>query len=108
MVSSGWCWRCQYSGLLDGLPDHLGTLLDGKMHTTSGGGIPIRIQPDLTTVVQVNVENETVRDILTGAVPLVPERRFLWESQRREINGTPKVDVRFYAADEEGEGCPPE
>ena len=75
-----------------------------KMHSASGGSIPVRIEPDVTKEVQVDVQDKLVRDILAGAVPLVPARRFLWESQRVVINGTTKFEVRYYAPDGEEMG----
>lgn len=73
----------QYEGLLRGLPDRLGTVLDGKIGSKDFGTIQearAGMAGDFRTETEIDVENALVRDILTGAVPLEGYKRFLWES----------------------------
>lgn len=89
----------QYEGALGWLPEKLGTLLDERIDAATGsdtGSFPVSVGGDYETVVQVNVENQKVRDVLTGAVPLVPDRRFLWQAGRFNVNEASHVLVEFH------------
>lgn len=87
----------QYAGLLGELPNHLGTLLNGEIKTREWGSIQkarAGLFDDRTTEAVVDVQNEEVRDVLTGAVPLEGYSRVLWASGRYDPT-EPTVYVRY-------------
>jgi hypothetical protein len=85
----------EYSGDIGSLPYHLGTLLDGRIGMPSGG--PINgIPGDSVTQVDINVQNQSVRDVLTGAVPFNEYNRIPWESYPEQENGSSRVVVRYF------------
>lgn len=83
-----------FSGKLDSLPAHIGTLLDGKVGGTGGGGIPPRPPyGDFTTEIEIANQNGSVRDVLTKAVPLQGYSRLIWGAAA--VDGTSRVGVEY-------------
>lgn len=86
----------QYSGNIGEVPYHLGTLLQGRIGIPSGGGIPgPEMLADATTEVEIDEDDEIVRNVLTAAVPLASYSRFPWQSSPDEVNGVAHVAVIF-------------
>ena len=94
-----------YSGSIRLLPDAIGALVGGEMGAKNefaiGGGYPTG---DWTTEVDIAVENQSVRDVLTGAVPLAEYSTFpieqygpwIWQSIYATNDDGPEFIVMFF------------
>jgi hypothetical protein len=84
-----------FSGCISMLPYHLGTILNWRINQPSGRPMP-GIFGDFETGVAVDAKQETVRDVLTDAVPFDYYCRFPWEANREYgTMGDPIVVVFF-------------
>jgi hypothetical protein len=70
-----------YSGLLSGLPDRLGEVLNHRIKTRLTGVYRTDPVSDVETEVEVAVKGAPVRDILTMAVPLENYVRLIWTAE---------------------------
>jgi hypothetical protein len=83
----------KYSGLIDKLAAELGKHVPG---IEPRRGFPIgEVRQDYRTQVKVDAKNQTVREVLTGCVPLKDYSRVLWDTETRK-DGQYKTIVAYY------------
>ena len=83
-----------YTGNPHGLMVRLHEQLEGAVGPWTSGPIPAP-PLDATTEISVSVEGKTLRDVLTGAVPLKDYSRFMWSAYVLEEDGLPYTGVNF-------------
>lgn len=84
-----------YSGLIDELAGEVGKHVPGIGFTR---GVAIgEIPGDFFTQVKVDVKNQTVREVLTGCVPLKDYSRVLWDTKTwKKKDGQYQTIVRYH------------
>ena len=100
----------EYAGRIGLLPSHLSTLLDGRIGAKASYAIPQFT--DFGTEVEIDLQDTTVRDALTGAVPFEEYNYLLWEARREYgVEGEP-IGVMYFGPrgepEENGEEEEPE
>ena len=83
-----------YSGPLNRLPSRLGSLVDGQIQAQSAHSLRDLSWGDLTTEVRIVAKEESVRDILTRAVPLDSYPPLLWVARPRFGPSAVEIDYR--------------
>jgi hypothetical protein len=100
----------EYAGRIGLLPDHLGTLLEGRIRERKG--IAIGEFTDVGTEIDLDVQDMTVRDVLTAAVPFDEYNYLLWEARREYWAEGEPIGVMYFGPrgepEENGEEEEPE
>ena len=98
-----------FSGVLMDLPDALGRLTPGVVSLRGGPIGGLGISGDYDTKAEIQFEDQTVRRVLTDAVPLEGYFRMLWDAEtRRDADGKPATQVKFYGHEADDERAKPE
>lgn len=83
-----------YSGLIDGLADEVGKHAPGIGSPT--GALIGEVPGDFRTKVKVDAKDQTVREVVTGCVPLKDYSRMLWEAKTwKNKDGQYQTIVRY-------------
>ena len=88
----------KYSGLLQGLPDAIGTKLEnfiGPPQTVTTEDL-MKGNLDQQTRIGINVDNKAIRDTLTDAVPKLQDNRILWDAEVLTRDNKEVVEVKYF------------